>query len=140
MTDSPDQPKLNTPESAIVPMQLLDDIRHLIQIGRDRIAQTVNTELVLLHWHIGDHIHRDILNKERAGYGEQIVEALGKVLTAEYGRGFGRRNLFNMMQFAEVFPDPTIVQTLSAQLAWSHFLEIIYLKDSLQQTFYAEMC
>lgn len=140
MTDSPDQPKLNTPESAIVPSQLLDDIRHLIQTGRDRIAQTVNTELVLLHWHIGDRIHRDILNKERAGYGEQVVEALGKVLTAEYGRGFGRRNLFNMIRFAEVFPDPTIVQTLSAQLAWSHFLEIIYLKDSLQQTFYAEMC
>jgi predicted nuclease of restriction endonuclease-like (RecB) superfamily len=140
MADSPDQPKLNTPESAIVPTQLLDDIRHLIQTGRDRIAQTVNTELVLLHWHIGDRIHRDILNKERAGYGEQVVEALGKVLTAEYGRGFGRRNLFNMIRFAEVFPDPTIVQTLSAQLAWSHFLEIIYLKDSLQQTFYAEMC
>jgi predicted nuclease of restriction endonuclease-like (RecB) superfamily len=140
MTDSPDQPKLNTPESAIVPMQLLDDIRHLIQTGRDRIAQTVNSELVLLHWHIGDRIHRDILNKERAGYGEQVVEALGKVLTAEYGRGFGRRNLFNMIRFAEVFPDQKIVQTLSAQLAWSHFLEIIYLKDSLQQTFYAEMC
>lgn len=45
-----------------------------------------------------------------------------------------------MIRFAEVFPNRTIVQTLSAQLAWSHFLEIIYLKDSLQQTFYAEMC
>lgn len=140
MTESPDKPKLNAPVAAIVPIQLLDDIRHLIQAGRDRIAQTVNTELVLLHWHIGDRIHRAILNKERAGYGEQVVEALGKVLTAEYGRGFGRRNLFNMIRFAEVFPDQQIVQTLSAQLAWSHFLEIIYLKDSLQQTFYAEMC
>jgi DUF1016 N-terminal domain len=45
-----------------------------------------------------------------------------------------------MIRFAEVFPDRQIVQTLSAQLAWSHFLEIIYLNDSLPQTFYAEMC
>jgi DUF1016 N-terminal domain len=45
-----------------------------------------------------------------------------------------------MIQVAEVFPDQAIVQTLSAQLAWSHFLEIIYLKDSLQRYFYIEMC
>jgi hypothetical protein len=64
MVNSPGKSKLNAPEAAIVPMQLLDDIRHLIQTGRDRIAQTVNTELVLLHWHIGAHIHRDILNIE----------------------------------------------------------------------------
>ena len=45
----------------------------------------------------------------------------------------GRRNLFNMIRFAEVFPTPDIVQTLSAQLGWSHFLEIIALKDPLQR-------
>jgi hypothetical protein len=44
------------------------------------------------------------------------------------------------MRFAEVFPDRDIVQTLSAQLVWSHFLEIVYLKDALQREFYAEMC
>ena len=41
---------------------------------------------------------------------------------------------------AEVFPDLEIVQTLSGQLGWSHFLEIIYLDDPLQRDFYAEMC
>ena len=33
-----------------------------------------------------------------------------------------------------------IVQTLSGQLSWSHFVEIIALKDPLQREFYAEMC
>jgi predicted nuclease of restriction endonuclease-like (RecB) superfamily len=140
MTDSPDQPKLNPPEAAIVPMQLLDDIRDLIQTGRDRIAQTVNTELVLLHWHIGDRIHREILGEERAGYGEQVVGILSKILSAEFGRGFSRKSLFHMIRFAEIFPDEAIVSTLSRQLAWSHFLEIIYLKEPLQRSFYAEMC
>lgn len=58
----------------------------------------------------------------------------------EYGRGFSRRNLFNMIRFAETFPDEQIVQTVSAQLSWSHFLEIIYLKEALQRDFYAEIC
>lgn len=45
-----------------------------------------------------------------------------------------------MLRFAESFPDIEIVSTLSRQLAWSHFLEIIYIKDDLKRDFYAEMC
>lgn len=33
-----------------------------------------------------------------------------------------------------------IVSTLSRQLSWSHFRELIYLKDPLARDFYAEMC
>ena len=33
-----------------------------------------------------------------------------------------------------------IVATLSRQLGWSHFKEIIYLNDQLKRDFYAEMC
>ena len=47
----------------------------------------------------------------------RIVSALGTQLTAQFGRGFSRRNLFNMVRFAEVFPDARIVQPLAAQLS-----------------------
>ena len=33
-----------------------------------------------------------------------------------------------------------IISTLSRQLSWSHFVEIIPFKDDLQRDFYAEMC
>ena len=45
-----------------------------------------------------------------------------------------------MIRFAEVFPDDTIVQTLSTSLSWSHFLKIIYIKEPLQRDFYTQMC
>ena len=45
-----------------------------------------------------------------------------------------------MVRFSETFPDLKILQTLSAKLSWSHFVEIIYLKDDLRRDFYAEMC
>jgi predicted nuclease of restriction endonuclease-like (RecB) superfamily len=67
-----------------------------------------------------------------------VVEALSNSLKSEYGNGFGRRNLFHMIRMADTIEEGT-VQTLSAQLSWSHFIEIIYLKDPLQRQFYAEM-
>jgi predicted nuclease of restriction endonuclease-like (RecB) superfamily len=45
-----------------------------------------------------------------------------------------------MLRFAEAYPEVEIVSTLSRQLAWSHFLELIYLKDPLQRNFYTQMC
>lgn len=45
-----------------------------------------------------------------------------------------------MLKFAELFPDKQIVATLSQQLSWSHFVEILPLKEPLKRDFYAEMC
>ena len=122
------------------PKQLVSDIRSLFEAGRNRVAQVVNTELVLLHWHIGDRIRREVLGEDRAEYGKKVIKALSDLLTAEYGRGFSSKSLLHMIRLVEVFPDHQIVSTLSRQLAWSHFLEIIYLKDPLQREFYAEIC
>lgn len=44
------------------------------------------------------------------------------------------------IQFAQFFPDPAIVSTLSTQLSWSHFIELLPIKDPLAREFYAEMC
>src|SRR6516225_3122279 len=45
-----------------------------------------------------------------------------------------------MVRFAETFPESPIVQTLSAQLGWSHFIELLPIDDALKRDFYAEMC
>lgn len=121
-------------------LALGDEIRELIRGARQQVAQVVNAGLTLLHWQVGDRIRREILRGERAEYGAEVVDALSRQLQGEFGRGFGRRNLFNMVRFAEVFPDPEIVQSLIAQLGWTHFLHIIALDDPLKRDFYTEMC
>jgi hypothetical protein len=126
--------------TTVAPAGLLTDLRELILTTRRGVATTVNSALTMLHWQIGLRIRQDILRERRAEYGEQIVSALGTQLTQEFGRGFGRRNLFNMVRFAEVYPDPAIVQSMIAQLGWTHFLHIIRLDDPLQRDFYGEMC
>jgi DUF1016 N-terminal domain len=89
---------------------------------------------------VGARIRSEILRKKRAEYGEEILPTLSAKLTPEFGDGFSARNLARMIKFAEVFPDTQIVAALSRQLGWSHFVEIIPLKDQLQRDFYAEMC
>ncbi len=118
--------------------RLLSDVRSLVERSRHSLAQAVNSELVLLYWHIGKRIGDELPEESRAEYGARVVDLVSDRLTAEYGRGFRRSNVFNMVRFAEVFDFKT-VQTLSGQLSWSHFIEIIYLKDPLQRQFYAEM-
>jgi predicted nuclease of restriction endonuclease-like (RecB) superfamily len=119
---------------------LLDDLRTLIRQTREGVAQAVNSALVLLYWEVGQRIRTEILKQKRARYGEQIVRVLAAELVTEFGNGFSRPNLFRMIRFAEVFPERPIVSTLSRQLGWSHFVEIIPLKEDLQRDFYAEMC
>ena len=123
----------------VIQEELLIDLRHLITDTRSAVAVTINAGLTLLYWRIGERIHREILGKERAGYGEQIVHALSAQLRLEFGEGFGKRNLFNMIRFAEVFPDENVVRSLVPTLSWTHIRLIMYIDDPLKRDFYAEM-
>ncbi|HEY3572159.1 MAG TPA: PDDEXK nuclease domain-containing protein [Thermoanaerobaculia bacterium] len=119
---------------------MLAEVRDLILEARQQTARMVNTGLTLLYWQVGERIQREILQEKRAEYGAEIVLALSAQLELEFGRGFGEKNLRRMVQFASSFTDPQIVATLSRQLGWSHFKEILPLTDPLQREFYAEMC
>jgi len=119
---------------------LIIDIRRLIETARHNVAVTVNAGLTVLYWQIGNRIHQDILKEKRADYGKEIVATLSQELSKEYGNGFSYSALTRMVRFAEIFPDAQIVATLSRQLSWSHFKEILPLKKPFQRDFYAEMC
>ncbi len=119
---------------------LLEDLRRMIEETRQGVATTVNAALTLLYWRIGKRINEEILKGGRAEYGKEIVVSLARQLETEYGRGFSGKSLRHMLRFAETFPDERIVSALMRQLSWTHFLSIIYLQDSLQRDFYAEIC
>jgi hypothetical protein len=103
-------------------MPLVADLTQLIDSARTRAAVAVNAEITLLYWQVGARINQDVLKGQRADYGKQIVAELAKELAARYGRGWSKRNLANMCLFAQCYPDHKIVQTLSAQLSWSHLV------------------
>ena len=113
--------------------QLLGDIRQLIEQSRGQLATAVNSALTMLYWHIGQRIRSEVLQGQRATYGEQMVAALAKQLEADYGRGFSAKNLRHMLRFAEVIPSEEIVSAVRRQLSWTHFRTLIYIGDPLKR-------
>jgi len=122
------------------PAVLISDVRALILQAREGVARAVDSTLTALYWSVGRRIRQDILKEKRAEYGEKIVQALTAQLEPEFGRGFGKRNLFTMVRFAAAFPDEQIVSALRRQLTWTHFTTLVYIEDPLKRDFYAEMC
>jgi len=58
------------------------------------------------------------------------VSTLSTQLVMHYAKSFELRNLRRMIQFSEIFPYFEILSTLSTQLSWSHFLELLPLKGN----------
>ncbi|SFK98622.1 Predicted nuclease of restriction endonuclease-like (RecB) superfamily, DUF1016 family [Porphyromonadaceae bacterium KH3CP3RA] len=125
---------------------LIKEIGNLLQTGRTQAAQSVNTVLVHTYWLIGRHIvefEQD--GKEKAGYGSSLLDKLSKDLTALYGKGFGRSNLFYMRKLYLQFPKIKTVSgqfensgTLSHKLSWSHYYEILKADNNLEINFYVK--
>jgi predicted nuclease of restriction endonuclease-like (RecB) superfamily len=119
---------------------LLEDLRSLILSARQRISVVANSTTTLLFWHLGQRLLKENLQNQRAAYGKQILATVSRELVSEFGQTFSLRALYRAIQFSELFPDPEIVSTLSTQLSWSHFMELLPIKEPLARDFYAEMC
>lgn len=124
-------------EGPVPPYGLYVELRELIAQSRRKVASSINQELTLLYWTVGQRLHDHVLKGERADYGAGVLEKMGASLSAEFGRGFGVKNLRRMLHFFAKFPDSQIVSTLLRQLSWSHFLEILPIKADLAREFYA---
>jgi predicted nuclease of restriction endonuclease-like (RecB) superfamily len=126
--------------TAVDAADILADLRELIHSVRHRVATVANTEQTLLYWRLGKRILSENLTEGRAEYGKRILATLSQELVTEFGDGFNLRNLYRSVQFTESFPDERIVATLSTQLSWSHFIEILPINAPIAREFYAEMC
>ena len=69
-------------------------------------------------------------------YGEGIIKEYSKKLTYELGKGYSKRNLWLMLKFYELNEK---VQTLSAQLSWSHYCELLSFENTDKINYYIEL-
>ncbi len=69
-------------------------------------------------------------------YGERIIDEYSKRLTMELGKGYSKRNLWLMLSFYE-FQEK--VQTMSAQLSWSHYVELLSIDNIDEVKYYIKI-
>ena len=118
----------------LISKELVTQIKALLETSRQKIAVEVNTTLLQTYWQIG----RLIVEEEKAHIGneeykKQSLRQLSKELTSEFGKGFSRSNLSNIRQFYLLHQN---VQTVSGQLSWSHYCELLSISDSKKRNFY----
>jgi len=119
---------------ALVPSQLLNDLRSLLKQSRQQLQQNINTTMVYTYWQIGRLIvEQEQQGSERAAYGKQVLKQLSTVLTAEFGKGFDARNLRNMRSFYQTFPNWNAVRT---NLSWTHYRSLIRIENDLAREWY----
>jgi len=88
------------------PSPLYGRIRQILESARSGVARSVNTTQVVANWLIGREIvEEEQKGKQRAGYGERLLESLAVRLYKEYGDGYSARNLRFIRQFYLEYPD-----------------------------------
>jgi predicted nuclease of restriction endonuclease-like (RecB) superfamily len=111
-----------------------DEIKTLIEQSRSKIYRSVNFAMVQTYWQIGKRIvEEEQAGNARAGYGENLIEMLSERLTADFGKGFSKRNVFYMRSLYVAFP---IVHALRAQLNWTHYRLILQIDNKNEREFY----
>lgn len=114
----------------------IQDIKNKVSLAQQKAIQSVNYELVLLYWEIGNSI---IQNQTKEGWGTKIIDNLAKELQNTFSsmRGFSTRNLKYMRQFATTYSDKQFVQEVLAQLSWYNNLTLMQkIKDDEIRNWY----
>ncbi len=108
--------------------RVLNDIHLLLDKARAQAYKAVDNIKVQTYWQIGERIVREELqHKERADYGDKLIVRLATDL------GLGKVNLHYMVKFYNAYP---IIQTVSEQLSWSHYVELMYVSNKQERDFY----
>lgn len=116
--------------------ELLSNLKERIRSAQVKAALSVNRELVLLYWHIGQEI---LTRQAKENWGSKVIDRLAVDLRREFPdmRGFSSRNLIFMRGFTEAFFDKSIVKQLVSQIPWGHIIRIMQLvKDPDERTWY----
>lgn len=119
--------------------QFVKDIKQKILSSQYEALKAVNKELINLYWDIGKSI---VEKQDVLGWGKSVVKSLSEELQKEFVgmKGFSERNLWNMRNFYIEYKDNTKLQTLSAQIGWSHNVAVFHkCKDNLEREFYMKM-
>ena len=117
----------------------IQDIQNILATAKRKSYQAVNSIMMQAYWLIGYRIvEQELQGKNRAEYGEKIIENLSRELNHQIGSGMSVAHLKNCRQFYRVFPDFPKRYTLCSQLSWSHFRLIMRLDTEKERDFYIE--
>lgn len=114
--------------------RLYDEVRHIIEQGRNTVYRAANAAMVHSYWQIGKLIvEEEQKGEERAEYGIALIKGLAFRLSSDYGKGFTETNLKYMRQFYNHFGNG---HALRDELSWTHYRLLLKVEKETARTFY----
>ncbi|MBR6418403.1 MAG: DUF1016 family protein [Muribaculaceae bacterium] len=115
-----------TQNNQVLPAQLVDDIKLIVEHGLREAYRSVNSVSILTYWNVGKRIVEEEQHGEsRAEYGKHLIDLLSHELSQTYPKGYSPRNLRDYRQFYLCFNDLEIWHSRVPNLTWTHFRTLL---------------
>lgn len=109
---------------------LLQELKSILDTGLGKAYKAVDNIKVQTYWQLGERIVREELKYEnRAEYGKTLIKKLSVDI------GIRERGLYEIVEFFQSYKN---LRTVSANLSWSHYLDLIKLKKLEERMFYEQ--
>ena len=115
-------------------MNYYDEIKNELinnEINRKVKNYSINKSDLDAYYNVGR-----MLSEAGNHYGEGIIKEYQKRLTYKLGKSYSKRNLWLMLKFYKLNEK---VQTLSAQLSWSHYCKLLSFENTDKINYYIEL-
>lgn len=113
-----------------------DTIKMILETSRSTVYRAANSEMVNAYWNIGRTIVEEKQKgSNRADYRRLLVESISARLTSEFGKGFDKTNIWNMIKFYRTFP---ILDAVRRQLSWTHYRLLMRVENEDAREFYLQ--
>lgn len=118
--------------------KMVNEITKLVNDVKYKLSKEINNTIVYVYWNIG----RIIVSNEneynnRLEYGKEVLKGLSRELTKYLGKGYSYTNLKYMRIFYKTYPN---FENVSSDLTWTHYNELIIIKDDAKRNFYEKEC
>ena len=123
--------------SEIMDLQFYSHIKEILATARSKAYSAANSAMVEAYWGIGKSIVEKQGGVTRAEYGAQLMQALSKQMTVDFGKGFTVTNLKYMRQFYQTFPNG---HALRGELSWTHYRLLMRVENEKARQFYLDEC
>lgn len=111
---------------------VVENIKNQIRNAQHKAILNANKEMLILYWNIGKVID------EHSEWGNKFLNNLSSDINKGFPslKGFSVRNLKNMVRFYREYPEIEIVQSVTAQITWTHNIEILRVESKEERLWY----
>jgi len=103
------------------------------EINRKVKNYSINKSDLTTYYNVGK-----LLSEAGKHYGDGIIKEYSKKLTNELNLNYTKSSLYNMINYYKLISDSKF-QTVSGKLSWSHYVELIHIKNTIKIRYYIDM-